>query len=580
MLSGAGQRNNGLGIVALNDGERFSDFRDTLKNLLNLANITQTQMRERLLMLAGLPTDHIAINAHRILGEDYEQLSRERIEFKQFKSHQNEVQHIIQLFNDRRVLWGQLNYRWQDLKARKQKFDEAHTKQIEGLDGQISSISETFKTTKGALELKRGEEKNLIGQKSPVESKIKELEVSKKAYGAFAEQLEDLALANLERQLNDLINRQKEASTETVESVRDQLSTAEIRAKATTKSIQHFSRLVVTAMREQHFTEDEISRLFGILNPDLLGLVVGRGGITLSNSKEVIARLRDLVSRINDGVYQDGSMTIKLGPPTGVLSKFQNVDALEKQLERDSNEVKRLAALLEAVTKRDETAASIESLKTQKQAQANKLAAYRLFLLNLAKENEWRDAVKTFDGLIIWLCQNHAKMIDDDEVKWTISELRAIKQAHERDVHTRIGLPPQTATHGKENVSTPREFAFAFVRELIPAYRAILEPMLRFHELKGNAELGLLMCGVPLEPSWTKNRQTPWTVFVRAEWLRWILSGQSAGFPLAQEIPPKQIYGQIPGWPDTFLEFLQAMVQTNTTFQWRRSAKGFLILAQ
>ena len=121
LLSGAGQRHNGLGIVALNDGERFSDFRDTLKNLLNLANITQGQMRERLLMLAGLPTDHIAINAHRILGEDYEQLSRERIEFKQFKSHQDAVQQIIQLFNDRRVLWGQLNYRWQDLKARKQK---------------------------------------------------------------------------------------------------------------------------------------------------------------------------------------------------------------------------------------------------------------------------------------------------------------------------------------------------------------------------------------------------------------------------------------------------------------------------
>ena len=33
LLSGTGQRNNGLGIVALNDGERFSDFRDTLKNL-------------------------------------------------------------------------------------------------------------------------------------------------------------------------------------------------------------------------------------------------------------------------------------------------------------------------------------------------------------------------------------------------------------------------------------------------------------------------------------------------------------------------------------------------------------------
>lgn len=93
-LSGVGQRGNGLGIVALKDGEKFSDFRDTLKNLLNLANISQDQMRERLLMLADLPTDYVALDARRILGEEYEQLKRERDDLKQFKSHQQEVQQL------------------------------------------------------------------------------------------------------------------------------------------------------------------------------------------------------------------------------------------------------------------------------------------------------------------------------------------------------------------------------------------------------------------------------------------------------------------------------------------------------
>ena len=299
--------------------------------------------------------------------------------------------------------------------------------------GQISSIGETVKTTKATLVSKRAEEKNLIHQKSPVEAKIKELETSKKVYGAFAEQLEDLALANLERQLNDLINRQQEASAETVESVRGQLGTAENRAEATAKSIQQFSRLVVTALHEQHFTEDEISRLFGILNPDLLGLAVGRGGITLSNSKEVIARLRDLLLRINDGVYQDDSMTIKLGPSGDALSKFQNVDALEKQLERDGNEVKRLTALLEAVAKRDETAASIESLKAQKLAQADKLAAYRQLQSDLAKEQEWRDAVKTFDGLIAAITETITGLDDNlEKYRDQLAKLGGIKEETEK----------------------------------------------------------------------------------------------------------------------------------------------------
>ena len=98
-------------------------------------------------------------------------------------------------------------------------------------------------------------------------------------------------------------------------------------------------------MRE-HFTDDEISRLFDILNPDLLGLAVGRTGITLSNQKEVVARLRDLISRVADGVYQDDSMTVRLGLHGDVLSKFQNVEALEKELERENKNVTRLASLL------------------------------------------------------------------------------------------------------------------------------------------------------------------------------------------------------------------------------------------
>jgi hypothetical protein len=356
-------------------------------------------MRERLLMLAGLTTDYVAIDARRVLGEDYEQLRRDRDELKQFKSHQDDVQQIIRLFNERQVLWGQLNYRWLDLKTRKQKFDEIHGKQIETLDKKINTAGETAKAAKTSLGLKREEKERLLQDKSPIEAQLKKLESSKKTHGAFAEQLEQVALDNLERQLNDLINRQREASAETAESVRSQLQTAENRVAATTKSIQHFSRLAVTALRE-HFTDDEISRLFGILNPDLLGLAVGRTGITLSNQKEVVIRLRGLISRISDGVYQDDSMTVRLGPQGGALTKFQNLEALEKELERETKNVTRLAALLEAVTQRDETAKKIEKLREQKQTQADKLAAYRQFQTDLTNEKEWREKVVNLDGVI------------------------------------------------------------------------------------------------------------------------------------------------------------------------------------
>lgn len=433
LLSGAGQRNTGLGIVALNDGERFSDFRDTLKNLLNLANISQDQMRERLLMLAGLPPDYVAIDASHILGEDYAQLRRERDELKQFTAHKGDLQQIVELFRERQVLWGQLNYRWLDLKARKQKFDEAHAERLDALDRKVNAAAEAAKSDKAALGLKRAEKELLLQEKAPIEAQVKKLDSDRKTFAAFAGQLEEVALENLERQLNDLLNCQQEASAETVDSVRVQLESAENKVAATTGSMQQFSRLAVTALRE-HFTDEEIARLFGILNPDLLGLVVGRTGITFSKQHEVVARLRELMARITGGVYQDAFMTVRLGPPGGVLSKFQSVETLEKELEREKANVTRLTALLQAVTQRDETAKRIEELRKQKQAQADRLAAYRQFQSDLVHENDWRGEVAVLEGRITTIAGTIVDLeTAAEEHRVQLSNMEAEKRAGEAE---------------------------------------------------------------------------------------------------------------------------------------------------
>lgn len=56
LLTGNGDRGVGLGIVSLRDPDKFHHFRETLKNLLMLKDISQEQMRASLLMLADIPT--------------------------------------------------------------------------------------------------------------------------------------------------------------------------------------------------------------------------------------------------------------------------------------------------------------------------------------------------------------------------------------------------------------------------------------------------------------------------------------------------------------------------------------------
>src|SRR5439155_22492770 len=136
---------------------------------------------------------------------------------------------------------------------------------------------------------------------------------------------------------------------------------------------------------------EEILRLFRLLNSDLLGLPTGRGSITMTSPTQVVANLRQVLSRIVDGVYQDDFITVKFGPSPDVLAKFQNVETLEKELDRENKNVECLTALLEAVTQREAIATKIQDLKVRKQAQAEKLAAHRLYELALGNESEWRN---------------------------------------------------------------------------------------------------------------------------------------------------------------------------------------------
>lgn len=180
----------------------------------------------------------------------------------------------------------------------------------------------------------------------------------------------------------------------------------------------------------------------------------------------------------------------------------------------------------------------------------------------------------------IWLCQTHAKLIDDDCVEWTSAKLHRTKRDHEQSVRPLIGMPRKAALSLTATQLSAREYAFVVIGTLVPAYKTILAPMLQDQNLGDGSEVGILMIGLPMNGSEMVERETPWTVFVKPTWLKWVVQGQCAGFGLPDEVPPDQIYGQIPGWPDEFFEFLAAIVQTGTTFEWQRTQTGHLILAQ
>ena len=193
----------------------------------------------------------------------------------------------------------------------------------------------------------------------------------------------------------------------------------------------------------------------------------------------------------------------------------------------------------------------------------------------------------------IWLCQNHAKTIDDDTVTWTVTRLQQVKAAHEKEVKERLGIPRRARTKAEDkdllasleqpasiNLITPSEYAFLPVAQIAQPYKSFISPVLIDKKLTDDMTLGVLMCGSSLDEPDSPEHRPQWTVFVDAKWLQWTLDGKKAGYDMNPNVSPKFIYGRIPAWPDSFFEFLEAIVQTDTTFAWTRHRDGYLVLAQ
>lgn len=423
---------NGLGIVALKDNEQFTQFRDTLKHLLNLNNITQDQMRDRLLMLAELSGEYVVLDSRRTQGQEYEQIKREKAELDLLKKHQPTIRALVQLFDDRHVLRAQLNGRWLDLQRRKERFDAEHQSGLADLHEKLQQAGDALSRGQAQLKVKRSEKEGILQRNALTEDSLAKLTAAKERFAGFSEDFEGIALAELESEVAKLTASLREAATETAESVNQLLENCEGRIAKLETSIRNFNQLAVTALRGE-FADADLNNLFSVLNPDLLGLPMGRHGISLLDRDGVIARLRCLITGIADGVYQDEMMTVRFGAAKNVLAQFESVEALEQQLRREQKELSRLKGLLESVTQRDRTMNTLAELTKRKVAKGDELAAFRGFRDNLTREGAWLTA-KAQDERLIGLAEDEIKRLDV-AVETSREEQRTHDSARKKLIH-------------------------------------------------------------------------------------------------------------------------------------------------
>lgn len=257
----------GLGLVALRDNDKYPQFRETLKNLLYLSTISQDQMRDRLLMLADLSTDKVALDVRDLFGEDYDRIVVRKGKLIRFKHHQSEVELLVDACAQRDALRGKLIYSWSDLREKRQVFEQKHTLEVAKLRADAQAAAEQARIHQAEMTDRRSEERTLSEAKGGVQVKLAELARQAADFRDFVEELERASLKNVEMEVRRLERQLGDAEKETRAKAEQKIQVHEDLVKQKRQIIANFDRALVTVLRRD-LTDDELAPLARLFNFD------------------------------------------------------------------------------------------------------------------------------------------------------------------------------------------------------------------------------------------------------------------------------------------------------------------------
>jgi hypothetical protein len=385
LLPPAGVDGQGLGIVALRDPDRFRRFRESLKDLLSLSTISQEQMRERLLTLADVRVDLPAFDARKLFGDDYDQIRRRRDGLARFKKHEEQVRLLVQQFEELTQLRGELISRWSDLRNRRLAFEQAHEANLGKLRASAAEQESAAAQLADTIKDRRADRDAQIGEKSRLEARLGTLEKQARAFADFNPELAEASRQNLKREEFRLSKLLSEAATESREKAQQKLDLYADLVKNREQTIANFDRLAITALRRT-FSDDELDRVFRVLNFDILETPIGSDGIVIRDEARLLSVIRDMATRVREGKYEDGAASIALRAGRTNVGDLANVERLREELKDHAETLARWQMILKAINEREKLAADLRLRQSELAALERQIFAYEEFIQARAEE--------------------------------------------------------------------------------------------------------------------------------------------------------------------------------------------------
>lgn len=454
---------NGQGIVHLTENDRYAHFKEVLKNLLSLRSIDQHEMKRSLLMLAGIPPNRPALEANRLMTEEFERIRDRRVKLNTLKAEKERLEKYVAMSDVRMGLEARLATVYGDLmeKRRKAHDHNKHVKEAivakqEALEKEKISTAEILKDFDDRIA-------ELAGSKGRVEGDLARIAELSKGLGDFVENLEREALNNAKERLTALDRRLGNA--EEADRQRTARSLAEVtgRVASTERAIANFDKALITELRAT-LSEEQVRGLAQLFNLDLLKLPVEKGDVELKKRKEVDKLLKAIAENIKNDRYADALMSLPLPDNSHAWKELVDVKALKKSLSDLKAEQTRLAQLMEAIENREQLAKQRATTQAEVDEHLKKLARWERLQAEKQDEPRFQKALAEVTKEKTSADRQRKEVRDKlEEIGVKLFEQRTALNKEDERFNRLLHLleqcvpPPDPEATGKELISVPND---------------------------------------------------------------------------------------------------------------------------
>lgn len=488
-LTGSGDaKGPPLGLVPLKRSGSYESFRFLFRNLLRLSKIEQDQLKRLFIDICRPRLRQTDIDIRKEYVELFAKVERQAQEVAVLHAVAPIISDLVESYRERRLARGRLAAMWRAVESGLGSERARVEAATESLQQERAKLKEEEKRLKGDQDAAVVEGNRLSREVGALESKRNELERLREQAKGFELELEATSREQLQRQYDDLAARLRVATQADREGVKRSLQDVQRSLEADIKLVEQYGDAVVTWLRSSSGLDDRaLDDVFGILDPSLLGEVIGEGRVMVLDERAAVALVRGVYGHFDAECFTVPGVRIRR-PEVGSrspLAAYQDVETIEKRIAEAKAGKQRLLQTLDDIRQRDALEARREEVGEEIRAASDRLRVWEEWT---ARQGELTELTAKLEVFSHRADENAARVkevrdqlaknaLEANDKERRVKELRAAFDRQVADVQ-RLNPPPASWAPGAEEGA----FNGIGLDELVQTYRQEWDSQRRLSE--------------------------------------------------------------------------------------------------